>query len=134
MNNASDTLCLACGELISKATERRNIFTSSSQHVTASWKTFFKRELENRKQYGVLETTFPESGEIVAANIGNQKYVCRKCFYAFEKFLKFEEVQLNNKSWYQYIAIAVATRVATAIAIYWYQLANLCNCYCEAKR
>lgn len=97
MNNASDTLCLACGELISKATERRNIFTSSSQHVTASWKTFFKRELENRKQYGVLETTFPESGEIVAANIGNQKYVCRKCFYAFEKFLKFEEVQLNNK-------------------------------------
>ena len=128
MNNASDTLCLACGELISKATERRNIFTSSSQHVTASWKTFFKRELENRKQYGVLETTFPESGEIVAANIGNQKYVCRKCFYAFEKFLKFEEVQLNNK------INVIATRVATAIAIYWYQLANLCNCYCKAKR
>ena len=128
MNNASDTLCLACGELISKATERRNIFTSLSQHVTASWKTFFKRELENRKQYGVLETTFPESGEIVAANIGNQKYVCRKCFYAFEKFLKFEEVQLNNK------INVIATRVATTIAIYWYQLANLCNCYCEAKR
>ena len=97
MNNASDTLCLACGELISKATERRNIFTSSSQHVTASWKTFFKRELENRKQYGVLETTFPESGEIVAANIGNQKYVCRKCFYAFEKFLKFEEVRTTEQ-------------------------------------
>ena len=49
--------------------------------------------------------------------------------YAFEKFLKFEEVQLNNK------INVIATRVATAIAtIYWYQLANLCNCYCEAKR
>lgn len=85
-------LCLACGEPIPKATNRRTISHRSSRHVTASWKTCFKQALKNNKQFNVLETAFPESGEIVTANLGNQKHVCKRCFYLFEKFIEIEQV------------------------------------------
>ena len=87
--------CLACGEQVARVKDRRTINSLTSSHVTASWKTFFIEALKNNKQFSILEAAFPAS-EVLTANLKNQKHVCKKCFYIFEKFVKIEEVRLTS--------------------------------------
>lgn len=88
-----EVVCLACGSTISKATERRNICSTSSGLIFSLWKGYFKRELERKNQFGVsYESSFTDNGEVRTTNKGNQKNICRQCFYAFEKLQKCEEV------------------------------------------
>ena len=74
-------LCLACGEVTSRTSDRRNLRNSSSQHVIPLWKDLVAEELSKRNQHADLD-------DLVSGNSG---YMCRKCFYAYEKYLKVKE-------------------------------------------
>lgn len=72
--------------------QKRNICNSSSERIVSLWKSYLKFELEQRSRFSVYESTFTDLGEVRMTHNGNQKNICRKCFYAFEKRHKFEEV------------------------------------------
>ena len=87
--------CLACVSSISKAIEKRNICNSSSERIVSLWKRYLKCELEQRSQISVYESNFTDLGEVRTTHNGNQKNICRKCFYAFENFISLKRyVQL----------------------------------------
>ena len=70
---ASNNVCLACGEQLSaRAKDRRMVTSLTSSHVTASWKSFFIEALKNNKQFSILEAAFP-AGEVLTSNLKNQK-------------------------------------------------------------
>ena len=72
--------------------QKRNICNRSSERIVSLWKSYLKFELERRSQFSVYESTFTDLGEVRTTHNGNQKNICRKCFYAFKKRHKFEEV------------------------------------------
>lgn len=87
---ASDTqlLCLACGEGPLVTTNRRNILSSSSQHVIPLWRHMVEMEFERRNQYVALD---------IVLSASQHTFMCRKCFYAYEKVLKTQEVRITIK-------------------------------------
>jgi len=85
-------LCLDCGITINKASDRRNLCGSPSQTVLSTWKKLLKAEFEKRGCLAVFDSLFTLNGEIRTKNYGNQKNMCRKCFYLYEKTLKSQEV------------------------------------------
>lgn len=91
-NMASIVLCLGCGVTINNSSDRRNLYGNSSTAVLSAWKNALKGELERRKFLSVFESLFTANGEVRTKNYGNQKNMCRKCFYLYEKTLKSQEV------------------------------------------
>ena len=69
------------------------ITSLTSNHVTASWRSFFIEAFKNNEQFSILEAAFLAS-KVLTATLKNQKYGCKKCFYTFEKFMQIEEVRI----------------------------------------
>ena len=53
-------LCLGCGVVINDASDRRNLWGSSSQNVLSALKSLLKEEFERRGCLAVFETLFAE--------------------------------------------------------------------------
>ena len=82
-NPGSGVLCLGCGEVVQRSSERSNLMTTTSQHVVPLWKEVVGSELQRRGRVMDLDGIVSESGA---------RYMCRKCFYAYEKVLKARAV------------------------------------------
>ena len=89
---ASLVLCLGCGTTINHSSDRRNLCGNSSKTVLSAWKEFLKAEFEKRGCLAVFDSLFTTDGQIRTTDHGNQKNMCRKCFYLYEKTLKSLEV------------------------------------------
>ena len=75
--------------------QKRNICNRSSERIVSLWKSYLKFELERRSQFSVYESTFTDLGEVRTTHNGNQKNICRKCFYAFKNVISLKRyVQL----------------------------------------
>ena len=74
-------ICLACGEQAVRK-DRRVIggISGESGAVTLLWKEFIVKELEKRGEQVNIESVF-------------ESYMCRKCYYAYQKLLKAKEVK-----------------------------------------
>ena len=106
---ASVVLCLGCGSTINQSSDRRNLSGKSSTAVLSAWKEVIKAELEKRGCLAVFESLFTSDGLIQTKNHGNQKNMCRKCFYLYEKTIKCQEVCViivfNKLVFYCYIKL-----------------------------
>ena len=78
--SATAPLCLACGEHTVK--KDRRVLGGTSERVTLLWKETISSELEKRKEDVDLD-------ELLCPGPG---YMCRKCFYAYDKMLQNKEV------------------------------------------
>ena len=87
----NDHICLGCGVVINNASDRRNLCGNASQNVSSAWKGLLKAELEGRGCGSTFESLFSADGELLT-NYGNQRNMCRKCFYSYERMLKTQEV------------------------------------------
>ncbi len=83
----AQVICLACGEVTRRSSDRRNLKSSASQHVVPLWKTTITSELQKRNQLADLDGLISGSSEPHGAG-----HMCRKCFYAYEKVLKAKAI------------------------------------------
>ena len=83
----SPVLCLGCGEVSPRSSDRRNLMSNSSQHVVPLWKKTIASELQKRNQLIDLDGLISGWGEPHRAG-----QMCRKCFYAYEKVLNASAV------------------------------------------
>ena len=90
----TEVICLFCGDKIPSSTDRRNICTAATQKVAAIWKIFFRIGLEQCNKVELFDTMFTDNGEVVTANKGYQKNICRNCYNAFDRFLTSQEVSI----------------------------------------
>ena len=81
-SDRNPVVCLGCGEVVHRSSERRNLTSAASQRVVPLWKTVMDSELERRGHAADLVS-------MVSGVDGNGPgYMYRKFFYAYEKFLK----------------------------------------------
>ena len=84
-------VCLGCGEVSRRSSDRRNLASTVSQHVASLWKSIMESELQNRNQVVDLDSLISGRGE---PRKGGQ--MCRKCFYAYEKALNARAIVEAN--------------------------------------
>ena len=82
-------VCVGCRNEIPKATDRRNIFTKQAKEVASFWEGFL----------GILRVrvnwhwkTMVFSRGINVKDRGNQRNMCRKCYYLYDKTVKSYQV------------------------------------------
>lgn len=76
--------CLSCGELT--VVRDRRVLGENVPGVTSLWKDLISEELERRElQLNLADFISPQG-------VG---YLCRKCFHAYDKFLRDKEVDNN---------------------------------------
>ena len=75
---SSACLCLACGEVTSRLSDRRNLSGPTSQHVVPLWNEIIMEGSQRQNKALGLET-------------GQSGYMCRRCFYAYEKCIKLKD-------------------------------------------
>ena len=102
---ASSVLCLGCGITINHSSDRRNLCGDSSKTVLAAWKNFLNVELETRGYLAVSSESLFTIDGIRTKDHGNQKNMCRKCFYLYEKTLKSLEVCSISSSCFTYLHV-----------------------------
>ena len=78
MAAANKDVCFACGEVVPRASERRNLTSSSSTHVLNLWKAVLQSELKRRESAERFRDIIVGTGAM---------HMCRKCFYSYEKVL-----------------------------------------------
>lgn len=88
---SAPVVCLGCGEVAQRSSDRRNLKSSCSQHVVSLWKTTIASELQKRNQLADLDSLISGSGEPHGAG-----YMCRRCFYSYEKVLKAKAIIESN--------------------------------------
>ena len=91
MSSASAVVCLGCGSITRRSSDRRNLNSVASQHVAALWKTTMTSELQKRKQLVDLDCLISGSDET-----SKPGKMCRKCFYAYEKVFNAKTVLQTN--------------------------------------
>ena len=108
---ASMVVCLGCGITINHSSDRRNLCGNSSKTVLSAWMNFVKAELEKKGCLAVFESLFTIDGQIRTKNHGNQKNMCRKCFYLYEKTLKSLKVcSISSKLYYFHLFLRVGNK------------------------
>ncbi len=60
-----------------------NLRSSASQHVVPLWKDIISSKLETKNLQADLDCLISGDGDL-----GRPGYICRKCFYVYEKVLK----------------------------------------------
>ena len=78
-----------CGQAVQRSSERRNLTSSTSRHVVPLWKTVLGSALERR---GIAAA----QSESMIAELDGTGYMCRKCFYAYERVLKLKTTLEEN--------------------------------------
>ncbi len=78
----TSAICLACGG-VAAVGSRRIIKTQSCDGVSILWKEEIERELEKKGEALDLDHLISSQQEA---------YMCRKCFYAYEKLLEAKKV------------------------------------------
>ena len=89
MAAANKDVCFACGEAVPRASERRNLTSSSSIHVLNLWKAVLQSELERRESAERFRDIIAGTGAM---------HMCRKCFYSYEKVLNARAAIESNFS------------------------------------
>ena len=91
INIRVEVMCLACGSTIPKATERRNICNTSSELIVSVTLSVRLNERANLVYHtSLFSLIMVKSGRRIREI--KRTYICRKCFYAFEKLQNCEEV------------------------------------------
>ena len=92
-------LCLGCGKITEK-TDRRNLLNTPSQHVLSLWKHMLKLQLDKGTDQVDLERMISDA-HLLQKEL---RYMCRSCFYAYNKVVKAQEVSyiLRNCVVYMY--------------------------------
>ncbi len=80
--SSASPICLACGELAAKKDRR---LLDISGRVTIYWKEIISQELEK---------TQPQIDDVNELLCPGPSFMCRKCFYAYDKLLLAKEVGL----------------------------------------
>lgn len=81
-------VCLACCDITSRASKRRNLSSSSSSHVVPLWKEIVQEEIQKQDRNIDIDSVVDPD---------RSGYMCRKCFYAYEKYMKLKE-SLSSKA------------------------------------
>ena len=83
-------MCLGCGQTTRRSWERRNLHSSVTKEVTQLWKATLTSALQKRNSEADVDS-------LVCASCGaHSEYICRMCFYAYQRILKAKAVIESN--------------------------------------
>ena len=80
-------ICLGCGTATKRSSDRRYLYSSASSHVLPLWSSTITTQLKQSHPQLELDSLLAEVG---------RPYLCRKCFYGYEKVLKGTEAIKEN--------------------------------------
>ena len=78
-------LCLVCGSISSRASDRRKFSSQESQHIVPLFREVFEEECRKQKEMVDFDSYLSQNG-----------CMCRKWFYSSEKCLKLRESLSSN--------------------------------------
>ena len=83
-----DVVCIGCGDYLSwKPKERRIVVSESSKPILEVWKALIIQEVNEEEI---------ENVDQFVEGVINDHRICRKCFYAYERFLKLQKSLEDN--------------------------------------
>ena len=91
--SGNQVICFGCGEAVRQSSERRNLASAASSHVIPQWKAVLQSEFERRGTATHLAMVVQDVIERKRAG-----FMCRRCFYAYDKFSKAKATLEANAS------------------------------------
>ena len=91
--SGNQVICFGCGEAVRQSSERRNLASAASSHVIPQWKAVLQSEFGRRGTATHLAMVVQDVIERKRAG-----FMCRRCFYAYDKFSKAKATLEANAS------------------------------------